>query len=125
MPYLISLLPDSKKPTAACAMRALGRIGGDEAAKALVEQLIALPTKSEPTEALVLMRKKAVPLLVPLLKDHKADVREMAVFALGKIGDANSLTLLEEMADSDRSGKVRETSAHAVRWIRAEEGCGY
>ena len=124
VPYLISLLPDSKKPTAACAMRALGRIGGDEAARALVEQLISLPTKSEPTEALVSMGEKAVPYLSPLLGDHKADVREMAVFALGKIGNTDSLTLLEEMADSDRSGKVRETSTHAVRWIRAEEGCG-
>jgi hypothetical protein len=124
VPYLIPLLPDSKKSTAACAMRTLGYLGGDEAAKALVQQLTLLPTKSEPTEALVIMGEQAVPFLLPLLTDHKADVREMAVFALGKIGDANSLTLLEEMATADKSGKVWETSAHAVRWIRAEERCG-
>ena len=122
-PHLISLLPTAKKSTAACAMRTLGLIGGAKASEALVEQLITLPTKGEPTEALVTMREQALPFLTLLLTHSKADVRAVAAYAIGKIGDKNSLAVLENMAHTDKSEKVREVSDQAVRWIRGELGC--
>ena len=122
-PHLISLLPTAKKSTAACAMRTLGLIGGAKASEALVEQLITLPTKGEPTEALVTMREQALPFLTPLLTHSKADVRAVAVYAIGKIGDKSSLSILENMAQTDKSEKVREVSDRAVSWVRGELGC--
>lgn len=123
VPFLVPLVHSGKKSTAACAMRALGKIGGNEAAEALIIQLLSLPTKSEPTEALVSMRTAAVPFLTPLLKNIKADVREMAAFALGKIGDEGSLAVLESMAQNDKSAKVQEVAEQAVKWILKEEVC--
>ena len=122
-PHLISLLPTAKKSTAACAMRTLGLIGGAKASEALVEQLITLPTKGEPTEALVTMREQALPFLTPLLTHSKADVRAVAAYAIGKIGDKSSLPILENMAQTDKSEKVREVSDRAVSWVRGELGC--
>ena len=123
VPHLISLLPTAKKSTAACAMRTLGLIGGAKASEALVEQLITLPTKGEPTEALVTMREQALPFLTPLLTHSKADVRAVAAYAIGKIGDKSSLPILENMAQTDKSEKVREVSDRAVSWVRGELGC--
>ena len=122
VPYMISILPTAKKSTAACAMRTLGLIGGAKASEALVEQLITLPTKGEPTEALVTMREQALPFLTPLLTHSKADVRAVAAYAIGKIGDKSSLPILENMAQTDKSEKVREVSDRAVSWVRGELG---
>lgn len=124
VPFLLPLLQTGKKSTAACVMRALGRIGGKETAEALIKQLVILPTKSEPTEALVTMGTKAIPHLLPLLGHNKADVRAMAAFALGKIGDKSSLEALENLAESDKSEKVQGVAYRAVTWLRGQESCG-
>lgn len=123
VPSLIRLLGPSKKSTAACVMRALGKIGGATAAEALVQQLVSLPTKSEPTEALVTMQAAAIPYLLPLLEHSKADVRAMAAFALGKIGDKSSLKVLGNLADADKSEKVQGVAYHAANWVRGQTGC--
>lgn len=123
VPHLIQIAQKGKKSATAAAMRGLGLVGGKTAANALIERLIALPSKSEPTEALVSMGKSAVASLKPLLTHPKADVRAMAAFALGKIGDKSSLTVLEQIAANDRSEKVQGVAFHATTWIRGEALC--
>jgi len=105
-------------------MRALGLIGGGKAIEALVERLVALPSKSEPTEALVEMGNSAVPSLLTLTGHKKADVRAMAVFALGKIGIEVVLEHIEAIAENDRSDKVQHIANLACGWLRGEDSCG-
>lgn len=124
IPFLVPVARSSRKAPAACAMRALGLIGGDEAIEALTERLIFLPTKSEPTEALVEIGTGAIPSLLSLTGHAKADVRAMAVFGLGKIGDVAVLEHLEAMEAADRSEKVRNIAGLAASWLRNGELCG-
>lgn len=123
IPFMLPLLQNGKKSTVACIIRTLGRIKGEKAANVLVQELISLPTKSEPTEALVMMDTEGIPYLLPLIDHNKADVRAMAAFALGKIGDRNSLTVLQRLAQTDKSEKVQEIASRAVTWLLGQEKC--
>ena len=123
VPALIEAAKSGKKSASACAMRALGAIGGKEAVEGLVERLITLPAKSEPTEALVAVGADAIPYLLGLLNHSKADVRSMAAFALGKIGDKRVFPQLEALAQTDRSDKVQGIATRALAWIKGEEEC--
>ena len=125
VPFLIPIASSSRKASAACAMRALGLIGGAKAIEALVERLTALPSKSEPTEALVEIGSPAVPSLMALTSHNKADVRAMAVFALGKIGNKAILEHIEAVAENDRSEKVQHIANLACIWLHGEEGCDF
>jgi hypothetical protein len=124
VPFLIPVAHSSKKASAACAMRALGLIGGTEAIEVLVERLVALPSKSEPTEALVTIGIPAIPSLLSITNHGKADVRAMAVFALGKIGDQSALERIETITENDRSEKVQDVANLASSWLRGEDSCG-
>lgn len=123
IPFMLPLLQNGKKSTVACVIRTLGHIKGKKAAELLVQELISLPTKSEPTEALVMMGTEGIPYLLPLIGHNKADVRAMAAFALGKIGDKNSLTALERLAQTDKSEKVQEIASRAITWLLGQEEC--
>ena len=123
VPFLVPVAHSSKKASAACAMRALGLVGGKDAIEALAERLVALPSKSEPTEALVTVGTPAIPSLLSMTSHGKADVRAMAVFALGKIGDESVLEHLETIAECDRSEKVQNVANLASSWLRGEDSC--
>lgn len=125
VPFLIPIASSSRKASAACAMRAMGLIGGGKAIEALNERLVTLPSKSEPTEALVEIGNSAVPSLLTLTVHNKADVRTMAVFALGKIGDKAVLEHIEAISENDRSEKVQHIANLACSWLRGEESCGW
>jgi len=120
---LCQLALSSKKSSAACGMRALGRIPHPDSLTTLVNLLEERSSKGEPIEALVGLGQYALPTILELTHDAKADVRQMAAYALGKIGDPDTSDRLLEMADSDRSKKVRETATRALLWLTGEEEC--
>jgi HEAT repeat protein len=47
----------------------------------------------------------------------------MAVYALGKIGAPSVHDRVLEMAEADRSTKVRRVAETALAWINGEEDC--
>lgn len=112
-----------KKATAACGMRALGRIPCERSLEALASLVQELTSKAEPTEALVDLGQYAAPTLLNLSHDAKGEVRQMAAYALGKIGAVQTRDRVAEMAESDRSGKVREVAEQALAWLDGDEEC--
>ena len=112
-----------KKSGAACGMRALGRIPCERSLQVLSSLVQTSGSKAEPVEALVELGEYAVPTLLELSENAKADVRQMAAFALGKIGAPAGRPALVEMAQSDRSSKVKEVAEKALAWLDGDEEC--
>jgi len=112
-----------KKATAACGMRALGRIPCARSLEVLSSLVQTLGSKAEPIEALVELGDYAVPTLLTLSADAKGEVRQMAAYALGKIGALEARDRLVNMAESDRSGKVRDVAKRALAWLDGDEEC--
>ncbi len=121
--HLVEMTTASKKSTAACGMRALGLMRSERSLEVLVGLAKSLSSKGEPFEALVDLGEYALPSLHELSQDSHAEVREMAAYAMGKIGCADSRVGLAEMVEGDRSGKVKEMAARALRWVDGEEEC--
>jgi len=113
----------NRKAAAACGMRALGRVPCPRSLEVLAALVRALGSKAEPTEALVDLGDYAVPALLELSRDPKGEVRQMAVYALGKIGAPSVHDRVLEMAEADRSTKVRRVAETALAWINGEEDC--
>lgn len=62
---------------------------------------------------------RAVPLLVPLLKDE--EVKEIVPWSLGEIGDKSAIPPLKE-ALGDNSLKMRASALRAIETLEAKEG---
>ena len=113
----------NRKAAAACGMRALGRVPCPRSLEVLAALVRTLGSKAEPTEALVDLGDYAVPALLELSRDPKGEVRQMAVYALGKIGAPGVRDRVLDMAEADRSTKVRRVAETALAWINGEEEC--
>jgi len=112
-----------KKAAAACGMRALGRIACKRSLEVLSALVRDLGSKSEPTEALVELGDYAIPTLLELSHNAKAEVRQMAAYAIGKIGSQHGRDRVDQMASADRSARVRSVAAKAILWIDGDEEC--
>lgn len=96
------------------AVRALGRIGGDEAAVQLINTLVDedSPVRIESARALGKMGvEKAVPALVEALKSDDEKLVETAARSLGKIDSPESSTALLSLIRGDRSLAIRTAGA--------------
>ncbi len=63
--------------------------------------------------------KKAVPGIIPLLKNLKPVIRGDAAYLLGIIGDSDSMPLLKEAAENDENPDVRLIAKEAIEDIKA------
>jgi len=104
-------------------MRALGRIACKRSLEVLSALVRDLGSKSEPTEALVELGDYAIPTLLELSHNAKAEVRQMAAYAIGKIGSQHGRDRVDQMASADRSARVRSVAAKAILWIDGDEEC--
>lgn len=62
---------------------------------------------------------KAVPGILPLLKNPEPVIRGDAAYLLGIIGHSDSIPLLKEIADNDGNPDVRLISKEAIEDIKA------
>lgn len=116
-PFVAKLLDDSDGEVRLAAVRALGRIGGLEAATALLEHLDCDDAKIPPhpvTMALLRIGADATePLLIALTAD-RVTVRTIAAEVLGVLGIFHAAPYLEDRLGSDLHASVRVGAAHAV-----------
>jgi len=108
------------------AAETLGQIGDKRAVEPLMEML---STSEEPglleaaAEALGRLKDdRAVPALHALLQRGTLPARMNAVVALGRIGGDEASRVLEEVAASDPSERVREEAKSISAWRRQAYG---
>ena len=117
VPFVAALLDDSNAEIRLAAIRALGRIGGLDAASALLEHLDrdeALIPPHPVTMALLRIGTEATEPLLAALTARRADVRTMAAEVLGILGVMPAAGHLEHRLDTDLNAAVRVGAAHAV-----------
>jgi len=116
-PFVAKLLDDSNADVRLAAVRALGRIGGLEAATALLEHLDRDDAKIPPhpvTMALLRIGTDGTePLLIGLTAD-RVNVRTIAAEVLGVLGIFSAAPYLENRLSSDLHASVRVGAAHAL-----------
>jgi hypothetical protein len=120
VPHLAKTAYGKRKSGIYCSLRALGRIGGASALAVVCKRLEDLPTKAEAIEALVDMGALAVPRLLAYTGHAKAEIRELAAYALGKLGVQDARGRLQAMASTDRSGTVRQAAQRSLSWLDGE-----
>jgi HEAT repeat protein len=108
VPALIQALDDKYTKVRLAAMEALARIGDERAIPPLIRMAGVKAFKVRSTAGIMLgsMGPRAVPYLLKALEDERANVREQAVKALGRIGDGRAFSSLLQMLD-DKSLRVR------------------
>jgi HEAT repeat protein len=116
-PFVAKLLDDSNAEVRLAAIRALGRIGGLEAATALLEHLDRDDAKIPPhpvTMALLRIGAEATEPLLIALNAERVNVRTIATEVLGVLGIFPASAHLERRLGSDLHASVRVAGAHAV-----------
>jgi HEAT repeat protein len=116
---LRATLGDKSQDVRASAARSLGRLGIVDAARPIIEQLVAgrLP-HGVAGQALVELGPAAVPELRRITDDSDASVRATALTVIGFVGDANDSDIALH-ALRDGSAEVREAAAEALGRIGA------
>jgi HEAT repeat protein len=116
-PFVAKLLDDSDGDVRLAAVRALGRIGGLEAATALLEHLDTEDAKIPPhpvTMALLRIGTDATDPLLVALTAERVNVRAIAAEVLGILGIFSAAPYLEHRLSSDLNAVVRVGAAHAI-----------
>jgi HEAT repeat protein len=116
-PFAAGLLDDKDAEVRLAAVRALGRIGGLEAATALLEHLDRPDARIPPhpvTMALLRIGTDATEPLLIALTAERANVRTIAAEVLGVLGIFSAVPHLEEQLATDQQAAVRVGAAHAV-----------
>src|SRR5437879_5287809 len=114
------LLADESAVVRAAARRALrrmGRLDGDDVARALVD-----PDARARGEACALAVDVREADVVALLRDDAPSVVEAAAWALGERGDVDAVPRLAEVATSHEDGLCREAAVAALGAIGDESG---
>ncbi len=119
---LADLLAGPDADAAACAARALGKLGADAsvAAPSLAAALARKEARADAAEALALIGGPSVAPLIEALSSKDDEVRNAAAMTLGHIGGAarKALPTLEKMITFDDARKVRFTAGTAVERIK-------
>jgi HEAT repeat protein len=89
IPNILPLLHDSDEDVRAEASSALVELGpGPDTIPALLAEVRADPNGWEALEVLIAVGRPAVPVLLELLHDEDAELRESAIYAFGEFGPA-------------------------------------
>jgi HEAT repeat protein len=116
-PFVAKLLDDKHIEIRLAAVRALGRIGGLDAAAALLEHLDQDDAKIPPhpvTMALLRIGPAATDPLLAALTAERMNVRVIAAEVLGILGLIPAVPYLEDRLTSDLHAAVRVAAAHAI-----------
>ncbi len=120
---LIELISTDQSGARPEAIEALGKIGDPKAIAPILSAMRSgsVAVRKKGIGALARFRdSRSVDALVAALSDHNEEVRQSAAAGLGDIGDANVITQLERVADSDASSDVRSSAVQAIERIRAQ-----
>jgi len=99
------------------AVLAMGRIGTDEAGKALITHLDSIESlvRPEAAKALGLMGdSRAIPYLIDALYNGDEELQEESARALGKLYSEDSVSALRQLIREDRSERVKVTGAQSI-----------
>ncbi len=119
-PQLVRALADKSERVQAHAEWALENIG-KKAIPAIMDEAKNMATKLRAFRLLGRLKANlAVPLLIEGLKDRKPEIRSMAAWALGEIGDRRAISALEASLD-DKAVEVRREAATALGKLGAKE----
>jgi HEAT repeat protein len=116
-PHVATLLHDRNRQVRLAAVRALGRIGGPDAATALIEHLDESGGRIPPhpiTMALMRIGADATQPLLGALETGSAGVQTIAAEVLGVLGLIPATTPLERRLASDPDPGVRVAAARAL-----------
>ena len=116
-PFAARLLDDKDGEVRLAAVRALGRIGGLEAATALLEHLDRADAQIPPhpvTMALLRIGTQGTEPLLIALNAERVNVRMIAAEVLGVLGILPAGPYLEDRLGTDQHAMVRVGAAHAV-----------
>jgi HEAT repeat protein len=116
-PFVAALLDDKNGEVRLAAVRALGRIGGLEAATALLEHLDRDDADIPPhpvTMALLRIGTEATEPLLVALTAERSTVRTIAAEVLGILGIFPAVPYLEDRLGTDLHASVRVGAAHAI-----------
>lgn len=117
VPFAARLLDDPNGEVRLAAVRALGRIGGLEAATSLLEHLDREDATIPPhpvTMALLRIGVDATEPLLAALGAERATVRTIAAEVLGVLGIFSAVPALEHRLAVDQQATVRAGAAHAL-----------
>lgn len=117
VPFVVKLLGDPNNDIRLASVRALGRIGGIDAAKALLTALDADKAQVPPhpvTMALLRIGAEAKDPLLAALVAERVTVRTIAAEVLGVLGLLPAVPYLEHRLAVDPHPAVRAGAAHAL-----------
>jgi HEAT repeat protein len=117
VPFVSKLLDDPDGEVRLASVRALGRIGGLDAAGALLEHIDTDNAKIPPhpvTMALLRIGGEATEPLLAALEAERVNVRTIAAEVLGVLGIFGAVGHLEHRLDVDPHPSVRIGAAHAL-----------
>jgi len=114
---IIIRLDDVDEDVREGAVRALGRIGGEDASKVLIDSLSDMNSlvQVDCARALGKLRiQEAVPFLIESLRSNDEKLVDASARALGKINSPESTAALMGMLKSDKSLRIKTTSAEGM-----------
>ena len=114
---IIVRLDDADEEVREEAVRALGRIGGEDASKVLINCLSDADSLVQVDSARALGKlgvQEAVPFLIEALRSDDEKLADASARALGKINSPESTAALMGMLKSDRSLRIKATSAEGM-----------
>ncbi len=111
---LLQVLEDENRGVREAAVRALGKIGDEKIVKPLLKALRDdYEVSWNAAEALSLLGKKSIDLLIQELKTQNNRVKEKIIFVLGKIKDPRVVDILIELLN-DKNKDIRNQAARAL-----------
>jgi len=119
-PQLVRALADKSERVQSHAELALENIG-EEAIPAVMEGAKRTATRFRAFRLLGRLKaRQAVPLLVEGLRDRKPEIRTIAAWALGEIGDPTAIPALQQLL-GDKNPEVRREAVIALGKLGAKE----
>ena len=122
--FLVQAMGDQDMRVKAKAIDALGNLRAAEATPVLIQHLFLRTTDTDVKNLILASLGKigdansAAPIVEFLRRDLDPALRGTAIYALGDIGNPESLTLLGEIEQKDANGQVRRLAREAATKIR-------
>jgi len=114
-PFLLPFLNSTRHPLKAVAILGLGMIESVKAIPPLVDNVKGARREASLAKyALALIGEPALPLLMPLLTDKKAEIRVRGIETLALLGTPSAISAIRDMK-KDRSIKVEQAKIRAMQ----------